>query len=56
MIGVTHLVHAASKLWKKFVKYGDRQQNQGRFNDIFEIEAIGPLILLVHFLKLFREA
>ena len=24
----------------------DRQKNLGRFNDIFEIEAVGPLILL----------
>ena len=27
----------------------DHQKNLGRFSDIFEIEAIGPLILLVNF-------
>ena len=32
----------------------DHQKNLGRFNDIFEIEAIGPLILLENFPDLFR--
>ena len=32
----------------------DQQKNLGRFNDIFEIEAIGPLILLESFPDLFR--
>ena len=32
----------------------DHQKNFGRFNDIFEIEAVGPLVLLENFLDLFR--
>ena len=32
----------------------DRQKNLGRFNDIFEIEAVGPLVLLENFPDLFR--
>ena len=27
----------------------DRQKSLGRFNDIFEIEAVGPLVLLENF-------
>ena len=34
----------------------DHQKNLGRFNDIFEIEAIGPLILLENFPDLFRSS
>ena len=32
----------------------DHQKNLGRFSDIFEIEAVGPLILLENFPDLFR--
>ena len=32
----------------------DRQKNLGRFNDIFEIEAVGPLVLLENFRDMFR--
>ena len=32
----------------------DRQKNLGCFNDIFEIEAVGPLVLLENFPDLFR--
>ena len=32
----------------------DRQKNLGRFNDIFEIEAVGPLVLLENFPDMFR--
>ena len=32
----------------------DRQKNLGRFNEIFEIEAVGPLVLLENFPDMFR--
>ena len=32
----------------------DHQKNLGRLSDIFEIEAVGPLVLLENFPDLFR--
>ena len=37
-------------------KYRTIKKNLGRFSDIFEIEAIGPLISLENFLDLFRDS
>ena len=34
----------------------DRQKNLGRFNDIFEIEAIGPVVLLENFPDVFWDS
>ena len=45
-----------SKTLEEVRELWDRQQNRGRFNEIFEIEAMGPLISLGNLPKLFREA
>ena len=39
---------------KKFAYCGIVRKNLGRFNDIFEIEAVGPLVLLENFPDMFR--
>ena len=41
---------------KKFGHCGTIKKNLGRFSDIFEIEAIRPLILLENFPDLFRDS
>ena len=45
--GVLRLPEEVRILW-------DRQKNSGRFNEIFEIEAVGPLVLLENFPDMFR--
>ena len=42
MQGVLRVPEAVRMLW-------DHQKNLGRFCDIFEIEAVGPLVLLENF-------
>ena len=53
----THVVRAGTlQILAEVREQWDRQQNRDRFNDILETEAIGPLILLMNFPELFREA
>ena len=46
--GVLRVPECVRQLW-------DHQQCQLRFNDIYEVEAVGPLILLYNFPKVFRN-
>ena len=49
LAGVRYVPMEVRMLW-------DRQRRNGRFNDIFEVEAVGPLVILDRYPDILRGA